>query len=818
MMKLIGVVGSNADFSYNRVLLQYIKKHFADQFDLEILETRDYPMFDASSDESDNELLTSTADKIELADGVILATPEYNHSVPAALNSFIEWFSHDLHPLAGKPVMIVGASSDVQGSSRAQLHLRQILDAPGVDALVMPGFEFLLGTAHEAFDESGDIKDQNTVAFLESCVKRFQRFLGIANLLNLPEDIQFEPGTYEVTAQGYNGRLPMTVTFGRDRIEDIWIDTTGETEGIADVVFTRIPEQIIAGQTLNIDTVSGATSTSQGVLDGVADAARLASADPAILRNRPQPSKASVSAPTVIETDVVVVGGGGAGLAAAASVIQSGKKVVLLEKFPSVGGNTVRTGGPMNSADPTWQNTFAALPGEDTTLRGMLDLPDSEIDPEYLDDFHELQNQIRSYFDDVERAERAENSDKPGEYLFDSSLWHRMQTYLGGKRTDLTGTRTYGDYDLVKSLTDNVLDSVHWLEEIGVEFDYGEVSMPVGALWRRGHKPVANEGYAYVKALSTWVENHGGDIRTETDVTKLVVEDGRVVGVEAVSGDQRVVVRAGAVVLASGGFGSNTKMLQKYNTYWEEIADDTTTSNSPAIQGDGINLGLQAGAALVDMGFIQMLPTCDPKTGALFTGLQVPPANFVMVNQQGRRFVNEFGSRDEISKAAIANGTLYYLIADDEIKKTAFNTNQQKLDEQVAKNDGTLYRADTLEELAVQIGLDPQVLVEEIGKYNSYADAGHDPEFNKSAFDLKVVQPPFYATPRRPAVHHTMGGLKINTRTEVLNDEGEVIPGLYAAGEVSGGIHAGNRLGGNALADIFTFGRFAGTNAATFAG
>ncbi|MHA2788528.1 flavocytochrome c [Corynebacterium sp. S7] len=805
MVKVVGIVGSNADFSYNRLLLQFIEKHFAEDFDFEICEIKDLPMFDASNDLSETEPIASLAEKIEQADGVIIATPEYNYSVPSALNSFIEWMSDKLHPFDGKPVMVVGASVSIQGSSRAQLHLRQILDAPGVSATVMPGSEFLLGSAHEAFDDDGNIKNEDTVAFLESCVKRFIRFISVANLLNLPEEIAFEPGTYTVSAVGYSGKLPMKVTFGHDRIENIDIDTSGETQGIADVVFTRIPEQIISGQTLNIDTISGATSTSQGVLDGVADAVRLADADPDILRNRPKPSKASIVAPITLETDVVVVGGGGAGLAAAASVIQNGKKVILLEKFPAIGGNTVRTGGPMNSADPTWQEKFAALPGEDVTLRELVDTPESEIDPEYLDDFRAAQAEIKEYFAKTEGTEQ---------YLFDSPLWHRMQTYLGGKRTDLTGTRTYGQYDLVKALTDNVLDSVHWLEEIGVEFDYEEVSMPVGALWRRGHKPVANEGYAYVDALSKWVEANGGEIKTEMDVKKLIIEDGQVVGVEAMNGDQRVIVRANAVVLASGGFGSNTKMLQKYNTYWAEIADDTTTSNSPALQGDGINLGLQADAELVDMGFIQMLPTCDPKTGALFTGLQVPPANFVMVNQQGRRFVNEFGSRDEISKAAIDNGTLYYLIADDEIKKTAYNTNQEKLDHQVEKNDGTLYRADTLEELAEQIGIDPAVLVEEITKYNSYVDAGSDPEFHKSAFDLKVEKAPFYATSRRPAVHHTMGGLKINTNTEVINTAGEVIPGLYAAGEVSGGIHAGNRLGGNALADIFTFGRFAGTNAA----
>lgn len=226
------------------------------------------------------------------------------------------------------------------------------------------------------------------------------------------------------------------------------------------------------------------------------------------------------------------------------------------------------------------------------------------------------------------------------------------------------------------------------------------------------------------------------------------------------------------------------KMLQKYNTYWTEIADDIKTSNSPAITGDGILLGEAVGADLVGMGFSQMMPTSDPETGGLFSGLQVPPANFVMVDTQGKRFVNEFGSRDELAQAAINVGGLFYLIADD-----------------------------IIEGLAGQIGIDPAVLADTVAKYNSYVDAGEDPEFHKSAFDLKVVEPPFYATPRKPAVHHTMGGLKIDTGTRVINTDGQVIPGLFAAGEVAGGIHAGNRLGGNALTDIFTFGRIAAITA-----
>lgn len=252
-------------------------------------------------------------------------------------------------------------------------------------------------------------------------------------------------------------------------------------------------------------------------------------------------------------------------------------------------------------------------------------------------------------------------------------------------------------------------------------------------------------------------------------------------------------------------------MLQQYNTYWTEIADDIATSNTPAVTGDGILLGQSVGAELVSMGFSQLMPVSDPVTGALFSGLQVPPANFIMVNTEGKRFVDEYGSRDKLSQAAIDNRGLFYLIADDNIKATTYNTNQEKIDSQVAA--GTLFLADTLEDLAHQINIDPTVLVDTIVKYNSYVDAGFDPEFDKGGFDLKYEKAPFYAIPRKPAAHHTMGGLKIDTKAHVLNKSDAIINGLYAAGEVAGGLHAGNRLGGNSLTDIFTFGRIAADTA-----
>lgn len=802
-MKFIGIAGTNATKSYNRQLLTFMQTHFADKAEIEILDLAAVPMFDESDDQSEGPVIQEFVQKIEAADGVIIATPEHNHSIPSALKSIIEWLSFKLHPLDGKPVMIVGASYSVQGSSRAQLHLRQVLDAPGVNASVMPGSEFLLGRAQTAFDADGQLKAAGTIDFLDSCFAKFMKFTDIVNAMAVPTAVKYQPGTYDVTATGHNGDLPMSVTLSDDRIESIKIDTSAETKGIADVAFKRIPQEIIDGQTLAVDAISGASITSHGVINGVAQAVKQAGANPDDLKKRRQATATPQTSVTDISTDVVVVGAGGAGLTAAAKVLQAGRNVLVLEKFPAVGGNTVRAGGPMNAADPDWQHQFDAIPGEKHTLKEITEIDEETIDSDYLPDFRALKTQINAYL--------TENADQRG-YLFDSTLLHRIQTYLGGKRTDLNGHKIYGQYDLVKVLTDHALESVKWLEKIGVDFDKSQVTMPVGAIWRRGHKPMGDLGFAYIKALQPFVTKHGGRIMTETTVKSLTTTDGKVDGLIAEGPKhEKVVVHAKAVILASGGFAANTKMLQKYNTYWTAIDDDIQTTNSPAMTGDGIRLGTSVGADLVGMGFSQMMPVSDPDTGELFSGLQVPPQNYVMVNQAGKRFVNEYGSRDELTQAAIDNGSLFYLIADDAIKATAYNTSQAKIDQQVAA--GTLFRADTIADLAKQLNMDPAVLTKTVNDYNSYVDAGEDPEFHKNAFDLKVAVAPFYATPRKPATHHTMGGLKIDTGAHVLNDAGQAIDGLYAAGEVAGGIHAGNRLGGNSLADIFTFGRIAAASA-----
>lgn len=608
-------------------------------------------------------------------------------------------------------------------------------------------------------------------------------------------------GKYQVRAQGHGSEsMTMAVTIEDNKIKNIEIDSSGETKGVADEVFNRLPKQIIDNQTLNVDAVSGATISSHGVIDGVAQAINEAGGDSEEWKKRQKPA-VKKTADEEIDADVVVVGAGGAGLAAAVRSIQHDEKVVILEKYPQIGGNTSRAGGPMNAAEPDWQRKFKALSGEKDTLKELAAMPIEKIDPEYQADFKELQKEIQEYVASDE------------DYLFDSTLLHEIQTYLGGKRVDLKGNEIHGKYELVHQLVINALNSVKWLADLGVKFDNNDVTEPVGGLWRRGHKPVEPMGYAYIHILGDWIKNHGVKPYLETCAEKLIIKDGKVCGVIASRSDgSKLTVHAKAVILTAGGFGANTKMVQKYNTYWQEIDDDIATTNSPSITGDGINLGLEAGADLFGMGFIQLMPVSDPQTGELFTGLQTPPANFIMVNQKGKRFVNEFAERDTLSKAAIDNGGLFYLIADDKIKETAYNTTQESIDAQVKA--GTLFKDDTLEGLAKQIEMDPATLVQTIKTYNEDVDKGEDPEFHKNVFGLKCEVAPFYATPRKPAIHHTMGGLVIDTKAHVLDKDGQIIAGLYSAGENAGGIHAGNRLGGNSLSDIFTFGRIAANTAA----
>lgn len=215
-MKLVGIAGSIADQSYNRTLLKFIAKHSQGIADIEVLDINAVPMFSQDDDQTNSEVIQNLSKKISDADGVIIATPEHNHTVPAALKNVIEWLSYEIHPFDGKPVMIVGASYHTQGSSRAQLHLRQILEAPGVNAIVLPGNEFLLGDVKTAFDENGDLKDKRTVNFLQTTLQKFIKFAKVINMIDKTSD-------YEDEDLSASNKTDTTVE-GVDMNDENWLD------------------------------------------------------------------------------------------------------------------------------------------------------------------------------------------------------------------------------------------------------------------------------------------------------------------------------------------------------------------------------------------------------------------------------------------------------------------------------------------------------------------------------------------------------------------------------------------------------------------
>ncbi|MFD1412621.1 NAD(P)H-dependent oxidoreductase [Oceanobacillus jeddahense] len=247
-MKLVGIVGSNADFSYNRLLLNFIAKNFKKLVDVEVLDIKDVPMFNQSDDQTNSDVIQNLNKKIVEADGVIIATPEYNHSIPSALQSVLEWLSFKIHPLDEKPVMIVGASYDVQGSSRSQLHLRQILDAPGVNAIVMPGNEFLLGEVYDAFDEEENLKDAQTAQFLETCIKKFIRFINVVNVLHSPEGMKDVSDAEDLYA---TGAIDTTVE-GIDMTANDWLEQAAEaTQAVEGNTYVKLNRGLLTVNQLN---------------------------------------------------------------------------------------------------------------------------------------------------------------------------------------------------------------------------------------------------------------------------------------------------------------------------------------------------------------------------------------------------------------------------------------------------------------------------------------------------------------------------------------------------------------------------------------
>lgn len=597
----------------------------------------------------------------------------------------------------------------------------------------------------------------------------------------------FTAGTYEASAEGYGGTLTIETTFTESEIEKVEVVESSETVGIGDSAIESLTDQAIENQTLALDVVSGATLSSEAFIEALEDTVKQADGDIEALKSGGDQQEAEA---VEMETDIVVVGGGGAGLAAAVAAAREGAEVVLVEKTGALGGNTVRAGGPYNAVDPERQK--AVDPADSTSMQAIRRL--AEAEPQ--NDRHaELQEEL---LNDIANYEETDQS-----FLFDSLALHKLQTYDGGDYI--------GDLEFIEKLVEDSLETSEWMADNGVEWT-DDITTVAGGLWPRAHMPKNAAGGDFIRASQDTAAELGVEILVNSPAEELIIEDGVVKGITGTSNGAPMTIRAQTVILATGGFAANTEMRQQYN---ETLVSSLPTTNTPAATGDGIIMAEAVDAQLIGMEYIQSLPLGNPETGELSGFIGGPGvAHYYQINKSGERFMAEDGRRDTMTAAMLAQeDTLGFIISSAESTDgTGFNHWGDNIDELV--EEGTVFRADTIEDLAEQIGVDPTVFSETHDKFNSYVESGVDEDFGRTLFGNPLVTPPFYASPRVPTVHHTMGGIKINLNGQALNEADEVIPGLYAAGEVTGGIHGGNRLGGNALVDIHVFGRAAGTAAA----
>ncbi|MDO4619829.1 MAG: flavocytochrome c [Lachnospiraceae bacterium] len=370
----------------------------------------------------------------------------------------------------------------------------------------------------------------------------------------------------------------------------------------------------------------------------------------------------------------------------------------------------------------------------------------------------------------------------------------------------MEGGHQINNRELVTTLAENSADAIDWLDSIGAPLP--KVSFSGGATNARIHAPEDGSGVGtyLVEAFKKELENQGVSLLLETKATELILENGRAAGVKAESATTDYTIHAKAVILATGGFGANEDM---YTSYRPDLKG-TVTTNAPGATGDGVVMAEAAGAALVDMKEIQLHPTVEQNTSIMVTE-SVRGDGAILVNQSGRRFVNEMETRDVVSAAELEqDGAYAYIIFDQRLRDNL------KAIEKYA-DAGIVTEAKDVSELAEQLGMDAAVLQETMDNWNKAVAEQKDEEFGRdTGMDHDLSSAPYYAIRIAPGIHHTMGGVRIDTDTEVLTEEGNAIAGLFAAGEVTGGVHGGNRIGGNAVADIVVFGRIAGQNASAY--
>ena len=536
------------------------------------------------------------------------------------------------------------------------------------------------------------------------------------------------------SGEGYLSDIQVSVQVEKNTLKNIKVTKHEDTPAIAEPSFEKLSKKMIETQSVDIDSIAGATYSSEGFIIAVKEAVKKSGASLKAIKTKE--SKKTVA--NMVRTDIVVIGGGGAGITAAIEAREKGANVILIEKMSILGGNTLYATGGMNASGTKYQS-------------------------------HE-----------------------------DNPELHFKDTMKGGYNVN--------DKSLVQTMVEKSAETVYWLMDRGV--DLSNVGRAGGASVDRIHRPTGGDkvGPNMMTALEKRADEIGVDIRKSTEAVEIVTgRDNKIRGIIVEEEGTVYSIKAKAVILATGGFGANSEMFARLNPALKGFG----STNHPGATGDAFDLITQFDPAMVDMEQIQTHPTVVPVKNNMITE-GVRGAGAILVNRDAKRFIDELETRDVVSKAELnQEGQTAFLIFDQGVREYL------KAIEGYSKM-GLLTEANTLEELADKIDLDPTTFKETVEKYNGFVKAGKDNNFGRTSMKATFIKAPYYAVEVGPAVHHTMGGVKIDTKAQVYNNNGDVIKGLFAAGEVTGGIHGGNRLGGNAITDITVFGRIAGDSAVQF--
>ena len=558
------------------------------------------------------------------------------------------------------------------------------------------------------------------------------------------------PVTAEGTGVGKHGDITVAVTFDAGKIQDIKIVKNAENPILAKKVFTDLKDQVVALSSTDVDLISGATFSAKGFIDAVNDAAKkagvtLAKADKKALK------KAARELPKTSNYDVVVIGAGGAGFSAAITARNAGANVVLLEKMPAVGGNSLISGAEMNVAR-NWVQPKLGI-----------------------------------------------NDDSPE--------LHAQDTFKGGDGK--------GDMKVINVMTHEALDAAKWCRDyLGVRFEDDNLFFFGGHSRKRALIPVGHTGTEFIAKFQAKADELGIPVITNMKAEELIKDkDGRVVGVKAtMDGSEYTFNAKGGVVLATGGFGANPEMVKKYNP---KIDERFKTTDAPGTTGEALYMAERAGAELVNMGYIQTYPICDPLSGAIELIADARFDGAIMLNQEGKRFVEELQRRDVLSEAILnQTGRYCWVLWNDKIGSISNTVKAHANEYEAFTKQGIMTTCDDLKCIADFTKIPFDQLRKTVKRVSDMAGKGNDKGFNHRSGLVDMQQGKYYVIKAVPSTHHTMGGVRINEKAEALTAEGKVIPGLWAAGEVTGVTHGTNRLGGNAYTDIIVFGRIAGEAAA----